>query len=170
MDNLLRSELDGRMDYEFIPATTVVPALEAAGLQTRAEQWIENWANHQEIDGELFDELSRILRADAVLVGMVDRWEKMEVQEETTPATIVGASIAIIEMDNGITLYDASDEDYLEGERARKIRFTTFSSNGIPEEHIRTRGGEAPPDQIVVAETVVKALVAGIPVRKKDER
>lgn len=166
MDKLLYSELNKRADYKFIPITTIVPALETAALRSRVDKWVRNWVDHQEVDGELFDKLSQVLQADAVLLGVVDRWERMNVvQNLTTPATTVAFSITIIKLEDGITLYRASDEDYLEGERSHEIRFTTYYDEA--KEYTRDRGGSLPPEQIEVAEAIVKSLVENLPVRKE---
>jgi hypothetical protein len=169
LDELLHSELYKRTDYKFIPMTTIVPALETTELRSRVDKWMERWVDHQEVDNELFDKLAQVLQADAVLLGVVDRWERMDaIQDMTTPATTVAFSITIIELEDGTTMYQASDEDYLEGERSHKISFTTYHDDA--KERIRDRGGSPPPEQIEVAGAIVKSLVDNLPApKKKDE-
>ncbi|MBI4720208.1 MAG: hypothetical protein HY770_03095 [Chitinivibrionia bacterium] len=169
MDDLLRSELDKRIDYRFIPTTTVLPALEAAGLEAKVEQWMGKWMDDQEIDGELLDELSQTLQADALLIGVVDQWANT--RGGTIPETIVSASITMIELKTGITVFQASDKDCLEGGASETLRYTTLNDQRIPEERVRNQGGSAPPHQIEVAKAIAKSLAGSVPTSNtlKDE-
>ena len=161
LDNVLRLELAKRTDYRFIPMTTAIPALEAAGLQPRLKQWLKSWEKHEEIDTELFDELAQVLRADAVLVGIVDQVQGA-----------LGATITIIEIENGITLYKASDEINIVRISSGFVTETRREYDGAPvgeEISFKTRSYRTKRSKDA-AEEVVEALVSKIPARNKNQR
>jgi hypothetical protein len=139
LDIMFRDELDLRTDYNFM---SVAYAVESAGLKDEAENFIEEWRNSKSVDVAFLNELSQTLQLDAVLIGVVDLWQKdeVDVRENATPATYVGATITILGVDDGSILFEASDEDVQEG-----------ASQEDEFEEVATR--------------VVRALVPSIPVR-----
>jgi hypothetical protein len=167
MDGLFRDRLDARTDYMFSAPTSVQYAIDREGMGEEANQFVDGWRQRRVADPEFLSWLSNMLRVDAVLVGVVDLWQKdeVDVQENATPTTYVGATISIIDISDGKILFQASDEDHLEGTR-------TETTDRVP---IRSGSGKIyrdpganiyrAPDYEFVAIKVVNALVSSIPVR-----
>jgi hypothetical protein len=167
MDGLFRKRLDERTDYMFSAPTSVQYAIEREGMEEQAKQFVDDWREHQVADQEFLSWLRNMLRVDAVLVGVVDLWQKdeVDVQENAAPATYVGATISIIGVDDGKVLFQASDEDYLEGARSETTdRVAIRSGSGKIYSDPGANVYRAP-DYEFVAIKVVNALVRSIPVR-----
>jgi hypothetical protein len=168
MDALFRHELDGRSDYGFISPTSVTYAIENAGLTAEAEAFIDGFRTQKKVDRAFLSRCAEHLAAQAVLIGVVDLWQKDEVdyrETAATPSTYVGATITILSLESGEVLFEASDENFLEGvESDASTRGVQTSGLGA----VRSDPGSnvyAAPDPQEVAQKVVAALVSSIPVR-----
>lgn len=164
MDQLFRLELDNRNDWVFMAPTSVLYTLRTEGLESEGNRFVEIWRTTRTIDPDLLSMLDKALQVDAIMIGVVDLWQKdeIDVRETSAAMTYVGATVTIIGMD-GTILFDASDEDFLEGIRSEE-RTVIRSGSG----QVFSDPGSSlykAPDYEEVAIKVVKALVYSIPVR-----
>ncbi|MCZ6765875.1 MAG: hypothetical protein O7D32_02975 [bacterium] len=164
MDQLFRVELNNRNDWVFMAPTSVLYALKTEGLESEGNQFVETWRKTRTVDPDFLSTLNNALHVDALMIGVVDLWQKdeIDVQETSAATTYVGATVTIIGMD-GTILFDASDEAFLEGIRSEE-RTVIRSGSG----QVFSDPGSSlynAPDYEEVAIKVVKALVYSIPVR-----
>lgn len=166
-DQMFREELDQRSDYKWISPGTVSYALQREDLEDATEKFVDTWRKNHKADTEFLATLGEILQVDGVLIGVVDVWQQdeVDVREAATPTTYVGATVTIFDVKEGRVLFEASDEDYLEGARSED-RNQQLVRSGSGKAYSDPRGGAfAAPEHEEVAIKVVKALVASIPVR-----
>jgi hypothetical protein len=161
--------LDQRADYKFISPNTVVYAVEREGWEERYNKFLQTYGMTDEPDVEFLSALAKTLQCDAFLVPVVDLWQKDEVdiQENSTPATYVGATITVVDgkQKPGAVLFRATDEDYSEGARSETgARTVVRSSSGIIRSDPGGKTFAAPPFEDV-APKVVQALVGSLPLR-----
>jgi hypothetical protein len=166
MERLLIAALDERKDYKFIAPNTVNYVIESKGWQDRYAAFLRGYATTDKIDMAFLGDLAKELQCEAVLVQVIDLWQKDEVDitENATPATYVGATITVIAA-NGDILFRASDEDYLEGARTDTAdRSLVTSSSGAVYSDLGAKVYKAPPfDDVAIK--VAKALASSLPVR-----
>jgi len=166
MDNLFRSELDMRNDYNFIAPGSVMYALEGADLVGESERFVRMWSQERQVDKQFLSDVSHVLQVDAVLIGVVDTWQKDEVdyRENASASTTVGATITVFGTDGKI-LFEASDEDFLEAPRSETTdRRVATSGLGA----VRSDPGGvayAAPEHEEVAIKVARALARSLPPR-----
>jgi len=167
MDRLFRKELDARGDYKFISPSSVEYALRGAGLDQEAKQFIDTWRRKKEVDENFIRRAAEALEADAVIVGVVDLWQKDEVdyRETSTPATYVGATITLFRLEDGKMLFEAADEDFLEGATSEAgDRGAMISGSGAVQSDRASNMYKAPEFE-EVAVKVARALALSIPRR-----
>lgn len=164
MDELFLNELNKRGDYLFVAPRSVEYTLDVEGLTDQYKKFIEDWRTSQTIDVEFLQKLGGVLQVDGVLIGVVDLWQKdeVDVQETSTPTTYVGATITILNTD-GKMVFQASDEDYLEGNRSEERTVMRSGSGGIYSDPGATVHRAPPHEEVAIK--VVRALVASIPAR-----
>jgi hypothetical protein len=166
MERLLVQSLDERQDYKFIAPNTVNYVIEQKAWQGRYDTFLRSFATTDKIDSAFLGELSSELQCDAVLIQVVDLWQKDEVDitENATPATYVGATVTIIAKD-GTILFRATDENYLEGARTETAdRSLVSSASGAVYSDLGAKVHKAPPyDDVAI--TVAKALASSLPAR-----
>lgn len=166
MERLLMQALDERQDYKFDAPNTVNYAIEKSSWQGRYEMFLRSFAMTDKIDMSFVTDLSNALQCDAFLVQVVDLWQKDEVDitENATPATYVGATMTIIGKDGSI-LFRASDEDYEEGARSETAdRSLVTSGAGAVYSDLGAKVHKAPPFDDVAGK-VAKALAYSLPAR-----
>ena len=162
---LFRGELDLRNDYKFVAPASVSYAIGNEGLGENAQVFVDEWRKHSRPDIVFLAQLGHLLQVDAVLIGVVDLWQKdeVDVQENATPTTYVGATITILSVDDGSILFQASDEDLVEGTRSED-RSVIRSGSGKIYSDPSSKVYRAP-DHDEAARKVVAALVNSLPVR-----
>lgn len=167
MDRLFRQELDARGDYKFISPSSVDYALRGAGLDKEAKQFVDTWRRKKEIDANFIKHAAEALKADAILVGVVDLWQKDEVdyRETSTPATYVGATITIFRLQDGKMLFEAADEDFLEGATSEAGDRGAMRSGSGAVQADRAANMYQAPEYEEVAVKVARALALSIPRR-----
>jgi len=118
-DQFFRTELDKRNDYQWVAPTSVEYAIESEGLREDAEKFIDSWRKSHQVDAEFLAKMGKALQVDAVLVGVVELWQQDEVdaRESAAAASYVGATLTIFDVKDGKVLFEAADEDMLEGVR-----------------------------------------------------
>lgn len=166
-DEMFRVELDKRTDYSWLSPNTVAYALQSEELEEASEEFLDGWRQKHEVDKEFLMRLGEELKVDGVLVGVVDVWQQDEVdpREAATPTTYVGATVTIFAVKDGTVLFEAADEDYLEGARSEdRNEQIVRSGSGKIYSDARASAFKAPPPE-EVALKVVKALVGSIPAR-----
>lgn len=168
MDILFRHELDGREDYSFMSPLSVSYAFDSAGLTAEVEGFVDEFRKSGEVDQEFITRCSNAVQADALLIGVVDLWQKDEVdyrESQATPTTYVGATITMLSLSDGSILFQASDENFIEGVESQSgDRAARTSGLGSLRSDPGANVYEAP-EHRQVAVKVVKALVASIPFR-----
>jgi hypothetical protein len=168
MDKLFRRELDGRTDYSFMSPASVAYALQGADLTEEAKTFVDDFRQSGQVDQDFIKRCSTAMQADVLLIGVVDLWQKDEVdyrEREATPTTYVGATITMLSLHDGSVLFKASDENFIEGvESQASDRGARTSALGSLRSDPGANVYEAPDPELVAAK-VVKALVASIPVR-----
>ena len=162
-------ELDLRRDYNFISPHTVQYAVDVEELQDDCERFLAGYSRQKPPDLEFLKRLADILKCDAFLIPVVDTWQKDEVDmlEDATPVTYVGATITILDARSkvGEILFQATDEDYIEGARSEKAdRSLVTSASGAVRSDLGGRLHRAPPFDDVAAQ-VIRALVNSLPPR-----
>ncbi|MFQ5511944.1 MAG: hypothetical protein ACE5EO_08850 [Candidatus Krumholzibacteriia bacterium] len=167
MDLLFRGELDNRSDYKFMSPSSVAYALQGEGLGDEADRFVERWRKHAQVDSDFLVKLSKALRVEAVMIGVVDLWQRDEAdyRENTTPTTYVGATVTILSTRDGAILFQASDEDYLEGARTETTdRSVSRTAAGSVRRDPGAKVYRAPePKEVAIR--VAKALASSLPVR-----
>jgi len=169
MDKFFAPELNKRTDYRFIAPNTVTYAIERDGMQSRYETFLEAFGHGEKTDPSFLKDLAGALQCDAFLIPVVDTWQKDEVdiQENSTPATYVGATITVVDgkQKPGAVLFRATDEDYEEGARSEtSSRTLVRSASGIVRSDPGAKTFAAPPFEDVVPR-VMHALVQSLPAR-----
>ncbi len=167
MDLLFRQELDTRSDYKFMSPSSLTYALQGEGLAGEADRFLDQWKNHQQVDAAFLERLAHALQVDAVLIGVVDIWQQDEVdyRESGTPTTYVGATVTILSVLDGAILFQAVDEDYLEGARTEASdRAVSRTATGSVRRDPGAKVYKAPePKEVAIR--VVKSLVSSLPYR-----
>jgi hypothetical protein len=167
MERLLMEELGQRNDYKFIAPSLVEHVLVQKGWEERFQKFMQSYAKTDKVDNAFLAELGAELQCDAALIQVVDVWQKDEVDvtENSTPATYVGATVTVIGVKDGAILFRASDEDYLEGARTDTAdRSLVTSQSGAIYSDLGARVHKAPPfDDVAVK--VARALATSLPPR-----
>jgi hypothetical protein len=167
MERLLIQELDQRRDYKFIAPNLVNYVIEQKACGDRYQKFLRSYAATDKVDPVFLGELSGELQCEAVLIQVVDLWQKDEVDitENATPATYVGATVTIIAAKDGAILFRAIDEDYMEGARTDTgDRSLVTSASGAVYSDLGEKVYRAPPFEDVALK-VAKALASSLPVR-----
>jgi hypothetical protein len=167
MEQILAAQLESRRDYVFLPPSTVRYAVDLEEMSARYDSFLRDYARTGKADFSFLKPLSEVLKCDAFLIGVVDLWQKDEAdaQENTTPATYVGATISILDKTEGKILFRAIDEDYMEGARTETSgRSLVTGASGAVHSDLGAKVHRAPPFE-EVALKVIEALVSSIPVR-----
>ncbi|UCH83841.1 MAG: hypothetical protein JSW50_15605 [Candidatus Latescibacterota bacterium] len=166
-DQLFRKALDEREDYQWIAPTSVSYMLESEGMEQDAEAFVDRWRKKRQADVAFLKKLGKELQVDGVLIGVVELWQQdeVDVRETATPTTYVGATVTIFDVNDGKVLFEASDEDFLEGARSEN-RDQQIVRSGAGQIYSDPGGSmyKAPPPE-EVALKVVQALVGSIPAR-----
>jgi hypothetical protein len=167
MNRLFRGELAARDDYKFLSPESVDYALSGAGLEQEAIRFVDTWSRKREVDAVALSALSGALEVDAILVGAVDLWQKDEVdyRETSTPATYVGASVALFRLSDGKKLFEASDEDFIQGAQTEAADRGAMRSGSGAVQSDRVANMYQAPEFDAVATKVARALALSIPRR-----
>jgi hypothetical protein len=167
MDQLFRQELDARTDYKFLSPASVEYALRGGGLDEEAKEFVDDWRKDKQIDQQFLERFAAATQADALLIGVVDLWQKDEVdyRESSTPATYVGATITIIGINDGKVLFEAIDEDFLEGALTEADSRGARTSGSGAVQADRSANVYQAPEFEEVAVKVARALALSIPMR-----
>jgi hypothetical protein len=166
-DQMFRDELDQREDYQWISPTSVEYAIHREKLDEDYEEFVDTWTKRHEADPAFLARLGDILQVDGVLIGTVELWQQdeVDVRETATPTTYVGATVMIFDVRDGRVLFEATDEDFLEGARSEN-RDQSIVRSGSGKIY-KDAGGSAyqapPPEEVAIK--VVAALVSSIPAR-----
>jgi len=166
-DQLFRTELDKRSDYKWVSPSSVEYVLQGGGLREDAERFVDNWRKKRQADAEFLKKMGAALQVDGVLIGVVDLWQQdqVDVRENAAAASYVGATVTVFDVKDGRVLFEASDEDVLEGVRGED-RDKQIVRSGSGQIYSDPTGGlyKAPPLE-EVAVKVAQALAASIPAR-----
>jgi len=166
-DQLFRQALDTREDYQWVAPSSVSYVLEGEGMEADAETFVDNWRKKRQADPAFLKKLGDALQVDGVMIGVVELWQQdeVDVRETATPTTYVGATVTIFDVNDGKVLFEASDEDFLEGARSEN-RDQQIVRSGAGQIYSDPGGSmyKAPPPE-EVAVKVVQALVGSIPAR-----
>lgn len=167
MSRYLVPALQTRSDYKFIASTTVSYAVEKTSTTAAYEKFLRGYAMSDKPDMAFLAPLAAELQCDAFLIPVVDLWQKDEVDitENATPATYVGATITVVSAKDGSILFRCTDEDYMEGAAtSTDDRSLVTSSSGAVQADLGARVHRAPPFEDVASKVAV-ALVSGLPSR-----
>lgn len=161
--------LDARADYKFVSSGTVSSAVDMNDWNERYRAFLNEYPRGGQVDKQLLSDLARVLNCDAFLIPVVDLWQKdeVDVQEDSTPATYVGATITVIDArtDVGAVLFRATDEDYEEGARSETgDRSIVRGASGTVRSDFGAKVHRAPPYEDV-AVRVAAALAQSLPPR-----
>lgn len=166
-DQFFRAELDKRNDYQWVAPTSVEYALESEGLKEDAKRFVDTWRKNHKADAEFLAKMGKALQVDGVLIGVVELWQQDEVdpRENAAAASYVGATLTIFDVKDGRVLFEAADEDMLEGVRGED-RDRQIVRSGSGQVYSDPAGSmfKAPPlDEVAIK--VAQALAASIPAR-----
>jgi hypothetical protein len=158
--------LDARNDYKFVSPNTILYAVDTEGWQEPYQEFIREYPRSGKIDSAFFKSLADVLKVDAFLIPVVDVWQKDEVdyQENATPATYVGATITIVDKSGKKVMFQATDENYLEGARSETGDRGVVSTAGRVRSDAGALTHRAPPYE-EVGVMVIRALVGSLPAR-----
>jgi hypothetical protein len=128
---------------------------------------VDDWRQKREVNKEFLAKLGRSLQVEGVLIGVVELWQQDEVdpRETAAAASYVGATVTIFDVTDGKVLFEASDEDMLEGVR-NEDRDSQIIRSGTGQIYSDPTGAvyKAPPlDEVAVK--VAQALARSIPTR-----
>jgi hypothetical protein len=167
MGRFLVPALQTRNDYKFIAPTTVEYAIQKTSTPEKYAKFLKSYAMSDKANLEFLTPLAAELQCDAFLIPVVDLWQKDEVdiKENSTPATYVGATITILSAADGTMLFRCTDEDYVEGASSETSdRSLVTSASGAVYADLGAKTHRAPPFEDV-ASKVAAALVSGLPSR-----
>lgn len=166
-DELFRAELENRNDYKWVSPSSVEYALQGGGLREEAKRFVDSWRTKRQADAGFLKKMGSALQVDGVLIGVVDMWQQDQVdaRENAAPASYAGATVTIFDVKDGKVLFEASDENMLEGVRSED-RDKSIRRSGAGQIYSDPTGGlyKAPPLE-EVAIKVAQALASSIPVR-----
>ena len=160
-----------RYDYKFLSAEQFRMVVAAADLGDRLDEFKNKWSRDHVVNLDLCRAVKSELNVDLMLVPVVYLWHKDEVdyrEASAASATQVGMTLSLIDPDNGLVVWEATDENYKESVRSEGDRIQA-STGGIDRRVSGTSisGGDiyaAPPfDDVAVM--VLQALVGAIPER-----
>jgi hypothetical protein len=160
-----------RYDYKFLSPEQFRMIIAKHGLEDRREEFENKWSRDHEVDLDLCRAVKSEFNVDLMLVPVVYLWHKDEADYREAAAasvTQVGMSLSLIDPDNGMVVWEATDENYKESVRSEGDRIQA-SSGGIDRRVAGTSisGSDiyaAPPfDDVTVL--VLEALVGAIPER-----
>ncbi|HEX6790776.1 MAG TPA: hypothetical protein VF247_05645 [Candidatus Krumholzibacteria bacterium] len=167
MAKYLMPALQTRSDYKFIATNTVSYAIEKTSNADAYAKFLRSYAMTDKPDMGFLAPLAAELNCDAFLIPVVDLWQKDEVDitENATPATYVGATITVVSAKDGAMLFRCTDEDYIEGAgTSTDDRSLVTSSSGAVRADLGAKTHRAPPFEDVAVK-VSAALVSGLPSR-----
>jgi hypothetical protein len=167
MARYLVPALQSRGDYKFIAPTTVTYVVDKVSTPDKYVKFLRSYAMTDKPDMDFLGSLANELQCDAFLIPVVDLWQKDEVDitENSTPATYVGATITVVSAKDGSILFRCTDEDYIEGASTETgDRSLVTSSSGAVYADLGAKVHRAPPFADV-ASKVAAALVSGLPSR-----
>jgi hypothetical protein len=159
--------LNNRTDYKFIAPNTVEYSIQKTSNDEAYKKMLHAYAMSDKPDLAYLKALAADLQCDAFLIPVVDLWQKDEVdmKENATPTTYVGATITIISATDGSTLFRATDEDYAEGASNETTdRSLVTSSSGAVYSDLGAKTHRAPPFEDVAVK-VANSLASGLPQR-----
>ncbi|HET6462904.1 MAG TPA: hypothetical protein VFH33_03805 [Candidatus Krumholzibacteria bacterium] len=163
----LMPALNGRTDYKFIAAQTVDYAIAKVSTPEQYQKMLKAYAMSDKPNMEYLKPLAAELNCDAFLIPVVDLWQKDEVdiKENATPTTYVGATITIISVSDGAILFRCTDEDYAEGaSNEAGDRSVVASKSGAVYSDLGAKTHRAPPFEDVAGK-VAASLASGLPTR-----
>ena len=166
-DQLFRTALDTRNDYQWVAPSSVEYALDREGLKEDAKKFVDDWRQKHQADAEFLAKMGKALQVDGVLIGVVELWQQDEVdaRENAAAATYVGATVTIFDVKDGHMLFEAADENMIEGIRGED-RDRQIVRSGSGQIYSDPSGSlfKAPPlDEVAIK--VAQALAASIPAR-----
>ena len=167
MERFLDPALNNRADYKFIASGTVDYAIAKTSDEDAYRKMLKAYAMSDKPNMEYLKPLAAELNCDAFLIPVVDLWQKDEVdiKENATPATYVGATITIVSAVDGAILFRCTDEDYVEGaSNEAGDRSVVASKSGAVYADLGAKTHRAPPFEDV-ASKVAAALASGLPSR-----
>jgi hypothetical protein len=166
-DQLFRTELDKRGDYKWVAPSSVEYALQSEGLEQDAKTFVDEWRKHRKVDTEFLAKMGKALQVEGVLIGVVETWQQDQVdpRENATPASYAGATVTIFDVKDGHVLFEASDEDMLEGVRSedRDKQIIRSGSGQIYSDPTASIYKAPPLEEVAVK--VARSLAASIPTR-----
>ncbi len=166
-DQLFRTELDKRTDYKWVAPGSVEYALAQEGLAKDAERFVDDWRKKREANTEFLTKIGKTLQVDGVLIGVVELWQQDEVdaRENAAAASYVGATVTVFDVKDGKVLFEASDEDMLEGVRGegRDSQIVRSGSGQIYSDPSGSMYKAPPLDEVAIK--VAQALARSIPTR-----
>jgi len=166
-DQLFRTELNKRNDYQWVSPSSVEYMLQGGGLREDAERFVGEWRTKHQADVDFLRKVGTALQVDGILIGVVDLWQQdqVDVRENAAAASYVGATVTVFDVKDGHVLFEATDEDVLEGVRSED-RNKQIIRSGSGQIYSDPTGGlyKAPPLE-EVALRVAQALAASIPAR-----
>ena len=167
MERFLGPALNNRSDYKFIASGTVDYAVAKTSNAEAYRKMLKAYAMSDKANVEYLKPLAAELHCDAFLIPVVDLWQKDEVdiKENSTPATYVGATITIVSAEDGAILFRCTDEDYAEGaSNETGDRSVVSSASGAVYSDLGAKTHRAPPFEDVAAK-VAASLASGLPSR-----
>ena len=167
MERFLVPALQERSDYKLIASNTVEYAVEKTSSLEAYAKFLKSYAISDKPDMAFLTPLARELQCDAFLIPVVDLWQKDEVdiKENSTPATYVGATITVVSAVDGTILFRATDEDYLEGASSETSdRSLVTSPSGAVYSDLGAKVHRAPPFEDVAVK-IAQSLALSLPTR-----
>ncbi len=166
-DQFFREALDTRSDYKWVAPASVEYALDREGLTENSKMFVDGWRKNHKADVDFLAKMGKALQVDAVLIGVVELWQQDEVdaRENAAAASYVGATVTIFSTKDGSVLFEATDEDMLEGVRGED-RDRNIVRSGSGQIYSDPSGAlfKAPPlDEVALK--VAQALAGSIPAR-----
>lgn len=160
-----------RYDYKFLSPEQFRMVIAKTNFGDRLDEFKNKWSRDHVVDLDLCRTVKSELNVDLMLVPVVYLWHKDEVdyrEAGAASATQVGMTLSLIDPDNGMVVWEATDENYKESVRSEGDRIQS-STAGIDRRISGTSisGSDiyaAPPfDDVAVL--VLEALVGAIPER-----
>ena len=157
--------------YTVQPSSEVALALERDGLKTKLDNFYKNWTSDQEdVDEGFLRQVASAMKADGVVVGVVDVWAQhpVDLSQTGTARTEMGLLIGLFDGTTGKRLWLGRDENYREA-----LRYTGAEAGNVGAQqsqrsmertNLRTAtGAYGPPDYGEVVDSVVLPLVRAFP-------
>lgn len=172
-DQLLRSYLTGgQQKFIIIDESSVRARARAEGIEGDLDKLIRSWKDGRAVDKFILKSVSEKIGVNGVVFGDLLQWREEQVDwtSEGTSFTEVGVAVSIYDAASGLLAWRAEKQERRESAHYRHgsgVGSGVYQAGGVERADRADRVTPKPPDPVQVAESVVQALIEGLPDQPK---